>query len=86
MQKIREIVEKVHAVRKESGIPVRQPLGKLQIINYKLQIGELKKLLLDELNVKEVFFKDGKGELGIDLDTKITPELKEESDVREFGT
>jgi isoleucyl-tRNA synthetase len=84
MQKIREIVEKVHAVRKESGIPVRQPLGKLQITNYKLQIVELKKLLLDELNIKEIFFKEGKGELGIELDMKITPELKEEADAREL--
>ena len=84
MSKIREIVEKVHAARKESGIPVRQPLGKLQITNYKLQIDELKKLLLDELNIKEIFFKDGKGELNIKLDMKITPELKEEADVREL--
>jgi len=84
MQRMREIVEKVHARRKESGIPVRQPLGKLQIKNYKLQIGELKKLLLDELNIKEVIFGEGKGEIEIKLDTKITPELKEEAEVRDL--
>lgn len=83
MQTIREIVEKVHAKRKELGIPVRQPLGKLQISNYKLQVTEVKKALLDEVNVKEAVFKEGKGEIAIELDTKITPELKEESDVRD---
>jgi isoleucyl-tRNA synthetase len=84
MQKIREIIEKVHASRKELGIPVRQPLGKLLITNYELNVGELKKLMLDELNIKEILFKIGKGELGIELDTKITPELKEEADIREL--
>lgn len=84
MQKIREVVEKVHARRKELGIPVRQPLKKLQITNYKLQIKELEKLLLDEVNFKEVSFKDGKGEIKVELDTKISPELKEEADIRDI--
>jgi isoleucyl-tRNA synthetase len=84
MQKMREIVEKAHSKRKESGIPVRQPLGKLQVTNYKLQIKNLEKIMLSELNIKEVEFKDGKGEIEIKLDTKITPELLEESEVREL--
>lgn len=84
MQTVREIVEKVHAKRKEMAIPVRQPLAKLEITNYKLQIREIEKVLLDEINVKEAVFKDGKGELIIDLDTNITPELKEEADARDL--
>lgn len=84
MQKVREIVEKAHSVRKEAQIPVRQPLSKLQVTNYKLQILELKKLMLDELNVKDVVFKDGKGDIETILDIKITPELKEEADAREL--
>ena len=42
------------------------------------------KLIKDELNVKEVIFDD-KILLGeVDLDTEITPELKEEGDLREL--
>ncbi|MGA2910750.1 MAG: isoleucine--tRNA ligase [Candidatus Microgenomates bacterium] len=84
MQKIREIVEKTHAIRKELGIPVRQPLLKLEVENFKLQTSELTKLLLDELNIKEVTFKEGKGEIVVKLNTKITPELKEEAEVRDL--
>jgi isoleucyl-tRNA synthetase len=84
MQKVREIVEKAHATRKELGIPVRQPLAKLQVDNFKLQVGDLTKLLLDELNVKEVLFKEGKEELVVRFDTKLTPELKEEAEVRDL--
>ncbi|KKS16719.1 MAG: Isoleucyl-tRNA synthetase [Candidatus Woesebacteria bacterium GW2011_GWA1_41_7] len=84
MEKVREIVEKVHAKRKELGIPVRQPLAKLVVKNYKLQNLKIEKVFLDEINVKEVSFVEGKEGLSIDLDEKITPELKEESDVRDL--
>jgi len=84
MEKIREIVEKVHAKRKEAGIPVRQPLLKLEVKNYKLQNMGIEKTLLEEINVKEVKFSEGKGDLEIELDEKITPELKEESDARDL--
>lgn len=84
MQKAREIVEKVHAKRKEMGIPVRQPLAKLQITNFELGIKEIEKVLLEEVNVKEVVFSKGKGEIEVALDTKITPELKEEAEVRDL--
>lgn len=83
MQIAREIVEKVHAERKEKQIPVKQPLTELKITNYKLHTKEIEKLITDEVNVKSVVFKDGKGEIKISLDLKITPELKEEADVRD---
>ena len=60
MEIVRQIVEKAHAIRKEKAIPVRQPLSKLQISNYKLQIKGLEKLLMEELNVKEVASKRGR--------------------------
>ena len=50
-------------------------------------MGELIGLIKDELNVKEVLFGEGKGELkieSVELDTKITPELKEEGEAREI--
>ncbi len=87
MELVREIVERGHAARKDAGIKVRQPLASLKISNLKSQISnkeELIQLIKDELNVKEVEFTDGKGELEVKLDTKITPELKAEGEAREL--
>lgn len=83
MQKMREVVEKVHAKRKEASIPVRQPLSGVKIYGEKkLSIrSEILKIGESELNIKKIELL--KGEEKINLDTKITPELKEESEVRD---
>ncbi|MDP3994435.1 MAG: isoleucine--tRNA ligase [bacterium] len=85
MQKVREIVEKAHAERKMKGIAVRQPLNKLSIINYQLSNKELEQLILDELNIKNIEYIKGKGELKVVLDTVITPRLKEEAKLRDLA-
>ncbi|MCJ7786997.1 DUF5915 domain-containing protein, partial [Patescibacteria group bacterium] len=80
MRKVREIVTKILAKRTELGIKVRQPLQGLRITNYELRREkELLELIKDEVNVKEITF--GKT---LKLDTKISEELKEEGQVREF--
>jgi isoleucyl-tRNA synthetase len=79
----RQVVEKAHSVRKEKVIPVRQPLSLLSISNFQFS-KEISKLIADEVNVKKVISKAGKGEVSIKLDTKITKELKEEAAVREL--
>jgi len=82
---VRKVCEMGHAKRKELGIKVRQPLQKYQISNIKDQIDEeLIELIKDELNVKKVEFKIGRGKLKVDLDIKITPELKKEGEAREI--
>ena len=79
MEKVREVVAKALAERAKVKIKVRQPLNKLQITNYKLQKEkELLELIKEEVNVKEITF--GKT---LKLDTKITPELREEGIIRE---
>jgi isoleucyl-tRNA synthetase len=87
MRQIREVVEKVHAARKEAGIPVRQPLAKATV--YSKSKGESKRwnreiidLANDELNIKELVFATGEDK--VELDTKITPELEEEAKAREL--
>jgi len=83
MQKIREIIEKVHAKRKESGIPVRQPLNRVKVYGQSVKIGkEILGLTQDELNIKIIQLLGGTDR--VELDTKITPELKEEADVRDL--
>ncbi len=87
MELVCEIVEKGHAARKEAGIKVRQPLAALEISNFKFQISneeELTQLIKDELNIKEIEFIKGKGDLEVKLDTTITPKLKAEGEAREL--
>ncbi len=85
MEEVRRIASAALAKRAEAGIKVRQPLLLLKIRNPKSEIRnnrELCQILADEVNVKKVIF-DSKGEGEIELDTAITPELKEEGIVRE---
>ena len=80
MAKVREIVAIVLAERARAGIKVRQPLKELRMTNYELRRdSELLDLIKEEVNVKEITF--GKS---LKLDTKITPELKEEGILREI--
>ncbi|MBI2624878.1 MAG: class I tRNA ligase family protein [Candidatus Nealsonbacteria bacterium] len=82
MEEIRQIVEKGLKARMEAGIKVRQPLQKLKIKKLRAD-KRLLDLIKDELNVKEVVF-DPKIKEDVDLDTKITHELKEEGIIREI--
>jgi len=82
---VRQVVEIGHAQRKAANIKVRQPLSQFKIQNAKFKIEEdFLDLIKDELNVKEVLVEIGKGELKAELDTTITPELKEEGEAREL--
>ncbi|MBU4299451.1 class I tRNA ligase family protein [Patescibacteria group bacterium] len=81
MERIREIVTQALAERAKAGIKVRQPLNELRITNYELRKErELLGLIKEEVNVKEIAF--GKT---LKLDTRITPELKEEGIIREVS-
>ena len=79
MKKVREIVSLALAERAKNKIKVRQPLNNLQLTTYDLQgKKELLDLIKEEVNVKNISF--GKN---FQLDTKITPELKEKGIIRE---
>ena len=85
MELARKICELGHAKRKELGIKVRQPLRQLSVISCQLSVNkELIQLIKDELNVKEVMFAGGKGEITVELDTELTPELISEGKAREL--
>ncbi|MBI1971375.1 MAG: isoleucine--tRNA ligase [Candidatus Wildermuthbacteria bacterium] len=81
---VRDIVAKALAERAKAGIKVRQPLALLKIRNPKPETrNELLLLIKDEVNVKELAFdKDLKQD--VELDTRITPELKKEGMLREL--
>lgn len=91
MDVVRKIVELGLALRAEVGIKVKQPLAKLTINNEQLT-SELKEIIADELNVKEVVAGESGGEnwvikedsgLKVALNTAITPALKAEGTARE---
>jgi len=79
MEKIREIISSALAERIKAKIKVRQPLKNLQIPNQELKKEkDLLDLIKEEVNIKNISF--GKK---LELDTEITPDLKEEGLVRE---
>ncbi len=82
MQKVRQIVSLGLEARSKAGIKVRQPLQNLKLKTQNLE-PEYIELIKDEVNVKGVTF-DEEIENEVELDTNITPELKEEGDVRDL--
>ncbi len=85
MELVRKLCEVGHALRRKEKIKVRQPLNSL-IVKGKVEklSPDLVRLIKEELNIKEVRFLEGRGELKVILDSKITPELKVEGETREL--
>ena len=86
MQEARDIVNLALAERQKVGIKVRQALSSLRIKESKTKLKdrlELVELISDEVNVKEAIFDSKIGNV-LELDSTITPELKEEGIVREL--
>jgi isoleucyl-tRNA synthetase len=72
MQRVREVVEKAHGIRKANQIKLRQPLQALYLFKDKIDLGDWKDyegLLKDELNVKEIRYENYKEFL--DSDEKL---------------
>lgn len=93
MQLVRAIVEAGHRTRKETKIKVRQPLmhafvsmPKDAAFALKENEGSYKELIKEELNVKEVSFKNQPTEVecAVTYDTHLTEELLMEGKVREL--
>lgn len=82
MELVREIVSLGLEARQKAKILVRQPLSILEVKNFSLN-KEYTELIKDEINVKEVV-ENKNIENEVELDTKITPELKVEGEYREL--
>lgn len=83
MAEVRRAVSLALEARAKAGIKVRQPLGKLTVKDT-LLVGkdDLIEIICDEVNVEEVVVEDG--ELSLELDTTITPELKRKGQYRDL--
>lgn len=78
MEQARRVVSYALEARDKAGIKVRQPLAKLTVENAMEFSAEILSLIADEVNVKEII-------AGIaDLDTVVTPVLREEGLMREL--
>lgn len=84
MKIAREIVEKIHSLRKEKNIAVRQPLNSVDVVYPIKELSdEILAIISDEVNIKSVKVKKGET-LSADIDFTITPELEEEAKVRDL--
>jgi isoleucyl-tRNA synthetase len=81
MAAIRELASKGLELRERANIKVRQPLSRFSAKAVPADEG-LRRILAEELNVKEVMQDDSLEDAH--LDTELTPELKEEGMVRDL--
>lgn len=83
MEEVRRLVSLGLEARAKVNMKVRQPLRAMYILNKDiLKSVELKSLLIDEVNVKEILKNSSKEEVA--LDSTLTPELKREGLVRDL--
>ena len=80
MLQVRTLASKGLQMREDAGVKLRQPLSLFET-SIELR-DELKRILMDELNVKEIKINSDLAFLEDRLDTTITPELKEEGTLR----
>ena len=81
---VREVISEGLAQRASAGIKVRQPLASVSVVDPHGRLtDEFTAIILEELNVKSVTVS-AKAKQPIAIDTKITPELKQEGQAREI--
>ncbi len=86
MELVKEIVSIGLSQRDQNKIGLKWPLQKIQISSKEKLTKELKNIIIEELNVKELIETPCKnGELEIILDTTLTPELEAEGYAREIS-
>jgi len=100
MDKTRRFVELGMSLRKEHGLKVRQPLGNFSIFGYEFSNNQMKEIIADELNVKEVicynhesisvkvftetFMVREDGGTKVGIETALTDTLQKEGVAREI--
>lgn len=84
MREARLIVERTHALRKEAGLNVRQPLAAITVTSSQVKPSQkILDVIAEEVNVKQVIWQTG-SEMEVVLDTAITKSLRSEGEAREI--
>ena len=82
MEEVREAISEGLAQRADNSIKIRQPLSSITVALKSTIDDDMEALIREETNVKSVTVKTG-ANLVVELDTKITTELKHEGLARE---
>lgn len=84
MKIAREIVEKIHSIRKEKNIGVRQPLSSA-VVGYPIDSlsSDVLDVISEEVNIKKIVVNKNEV-VSVEIDFEITPELEEEAKVRDL--
>lgn len=81
---VREVINEGLSQRARGAMKVRQPLQSVSVFDDKqLLTDELKAIIIDELNVKEVITHNSAGTDLVVMNLELTPELKREGMMRE---
>jgi isoleucyl-tRNA synthetase len=85
MALVRRLAEDARALREERSVPIRQPLATATVLGAELA-PELAEVLAEELNVKAVASSAGEtgGQVTVELDFELTPQLRGEGLARTF--
>ena len=83
MSKVREIVSVGLKLRDQHKVGLKWPLSKVSI--YSEKIKGFDEIIAEQLNVKNVEFRLGRGELVVELDFELTFELEAEGYAREVS-
>ena len=86
MSLVRQVVEKIHAQRKQHKLPVRQPLAEVRVVSDQAKpTDELVAILLDEVNIKKLDWQQqSKANLSVEIDTQLDDQLRAEGRAREL--
>lgn len=85
MAALRRIASIALAERAKAGIPVRQKLASMTLAkSYDSLLSGIEELLKDEVNVSDIFYRDGVEESVVRLDTSLTLALEREGILREI--
>ncbi len=82
--KIFEVIEEGFRLRDQNHIGLKWPLPKVKISSKEKVNQKLYDLIKSQLNVKEVTEKKSRGELQVEFDLNMTPELESEGYAREI--
>lgn len=82
MKAAREVVEVAHAVRKDQGVKVRQPLASA-VVSHPVELLTTLDIVKDEINVLSISYTKAETPV-VAFDFAITEELKEVGDAREL--
>ena len=85
MKQARAVINDILSLRAKEGIKTRQPLRYAKVESSHDFRSEIREMVIDEVNIKEIDFVQNASasDASVDVDLKLTPELRREGMMRE---